>query len=49
MHTTAVHQAVEREFGLDVNYRSIKACLSEGVRMKPARFERVSYGCYRNA
>jgi len=47
MHVSEIHRAVERLLGCSVNYRSIKACLSEGARKKKPRFERTAYGEYR--
>lgn len=49
MHVSEIHHAIEQLLGRPVSYRTIKACLSEGARIKQPRFERVSYGCYRLA
>lgn len=47
MHTTAIHRAVEHQLGRSVNYRTVKACLSNETKAKRPRFERVAYGEYR--
>jgi hypothetical protein len=47
MRATRVHAAVEKLLGHSVSKDSVDSCLSKGVRGKKARFERVSYGCYR--
>jgi hypothetical protein len=49
MHVSEIHRSVERVLGRSVNYRSIKACLSEGARKKNPRFERTAYGEYQLA
>ena len=49
MHTNAIHRAVERELGKAVNYRTVKACLSEEARKPKPLFERIARGEYRLA
>jgi hypothetical protein len=49
MHVSDIHRAVERLLGHPVNYRSIKACLSDGARKQGPRFVRLAYGEYRLA
>jgi hypothetical protein len=38
---------VKRQLGREVNYRSVKSCLSGGARMAKPRFDRTAYGEYR--
>jgi len=47
MQVTAIHAAVEELLGEPVCWSSVKNCLSEGVRGRSARFERVAHGRYR--
>jgi hypothetical protein len=47
MHTSAIHRAVEHRLGRSVNYRTVKACLSNEAKAKRPRFERAAYGQYR--
>ncbi|MGA7966743.1 MAG: hypothetical protein WCB49_12830 [Gammaproteobacteria bacterium] len=49
LHVAEIHRAVERQLGREVNYRSVKGCLSEGAARRPPRFERINYGEYRLA
>lgn len=49
MHTTAVHRAVERELGQPVDFRTIKACLSEEAHKPEPRLQRIAHGEYRLA
>lgn len=46
LHTTEIHRGVERLLGRPINYRSVKSCLSDGVRKRKPRFQRAAYGCY---
>ena len=47
MQAIAIHAAVERLLGEPVCWSSVKNCLSEGVRRKQSRFERLAHGRYR--
>lgn len=47
LHVAEIHGAVERLLGSSVNYRSVKACLSDGATRLRPRFQRVSYGRYK--
>lgn len=47
MQAIAIHAAVEELLGEPVCWSSVKNCLSEGVRLRSGRFERVGHGRYR--
>jgi hypothetical protein len=47
MQAIAIHAAVEELLGEPVCWSSVKNCLSEGIRGRSPRFERVGRGRYR--
>lgn len=49
MQAIAIHAAVQELLSEPVAWSSVKNCLSEGVRGRSRRFERVGYGRYRLA
>lgn len=46
MHISDIRVAVERLLGRPVDYRAVKARLSEGTLLRQPRLRRIARGCY---